>query len=125
MKTSGWTAFAATMLIVAGIFSALNGLVALIHDEVYLVGEDQVVALDFTQWGWIHLIGGLIVILTGIAVVSGATWARVVGVVVAVVHAMGQIAFIEAYPFWTLTIIAIDVIVIYGLLVHGEEIEGV
>jgi hypothetical protein len=102
----------------------LNGLVALIHDEVYLVGEDQIVAFDFTQWGWIHLIAGGIVILAGIAVVSGATWARIVGVLVAVLHAMAQIAFIEAFPFWTMIIIAIDIAVIYGLLVHGEEIEA-
>jgi hypothetical protein len=124
MKTSGWTAFAATMLILAGIFSALNGLVALIHDEVYLVGENQIVAFDFTQWGWIHLIGGGIVVLAGFAVTSGATWARIVGVLAAILHATAQIAFIEAFPFWTLIIIAIDMAVIYGLLVHGEEIEA-
>jgi hypothetical protein len=124
VKISGWTAFAAVMLIVAGIFGAINGLVALIHDEVYVVGEDQIVAFDFTQWGWIHLIGGIVVAAAGFAVTGGATWGRIVGIVAAMLHATIQIAFIAAFPFWTLTIIAIDIIVIYGLLVHGEEVEA-
>ena len=58
MRTSGWVVFAAIMLIVAGMFGAINGLVAIINDEAYVVGEDVTIALDFTQWGWIHLIGG-------------------------------------------------------------------
>jgi hypothetical protein len=83
------------------------------------------VALDYTQWGWIHLIAGGILLAAGLAVAStGALWARIIGIVVAVFHAFAQFAFIEAYPFWTLAIIALDVVILYGLIVHGEEIDA-
>jgi hypothetical protein len=109
------------MLGMAGVFGMINGLIALVHDEVYVVGEDSIVALDYTQWGWIHLIGGGVVLLAALALTSGALWARILGVLVAFVHAIGQVAFIEAYPFWSLAIIALDAVVIYGCLVHGGD----
>jgi hypothetical protein len=123
MKTSGWVLFASIMLMIAGMFGIIDGLVALIHDEVYLAGEEAVVALDFTQWGWVHLIAGIIVLAAGLAVLSGQMWARLVGVFVATLHAVSQIAFITVFPLWTITIIALDVIVIFALAVHGEEVE--
>jgi hypothetical protein len=123
MRTSGWVAFAAVMMIVAGLFGAIDGLVAIVNDEVYLVGEDQIVALDFTQWGWIHLIVGSVVMAAGFAVMTGQMWARFVGVFVATMHAVSQIWFITAYPLWTILIIAIDILIIYALIVHGEEVE--
>jgi vacuolar-type H+-ATPase subunit I/STV1 len=121
MKTSGWVVFAAVIMVMAGIFGVINGLIAIIHDEVYVVGEDRIVAFDFTQWGWIHLILGVVVFLGGLAVTTGALWARLVGVVLALMHATSQIAWIEAYPFWAIVTIGLDIIVIFALLVHGEE----
>ncbi len=124
MRTSGWVVFASIMLIMAGVFGIIDGLVALIHDEVYLVTKDQVVAFDFTTWGWIHLIVGIIVTTAGFAVMSGQLWARMVGVLAATASAIAQIAFITAFPFWSVLIIGIDILIIYGLLVHGEEVEA-
>jgi hypothetical protein len=121
MRLSGWTVFSGVMLMLAGAFGVINGLIALINNEVYVVGDDRVVTFDFTQWGWIHLVLGGIVMLTGLAVAgSGATWARFLGVIVASVHLIAQVAFIEAYPFWTLATIGFDVLVIYGLLAMAE-----
>ena len=124
MGTSGWVVFASIMLIMAGVFGIIDGLVALIHDEVYLVTEDQIVAFDFTTWGWIHLIVGIIVTTAGFAVMSGQLWARMVGVLAATASAIAQIAFITAFPLWSVLVIGIDVLIIYGLLVHGEEVEA-
>ena len=123
MRTSGWVVFASIMLVMAGMFGIIDGLVALINDEVYLVTKDSIVAFDFTTWGWIHLILGIIVFVAGFAVMSGQLWARIVGVFVAMLSAVSQIAFITAFPLWSVVIIAIDVLIIYGLLVHGEEVE--
>jgi len=120
---SGWAVYAAVMLGLAGVFGMINGIIAIIHDEVYVVGEERLVAFDFTQWGWIHLIGGGVVLLAALALTSGALWARIIGVIIAGLHALAQVAFIEAYPFWALTIIALDVLVIYGCLVHGPEMR--
>ena len=123
MRTSGWVVFASIMLVMAGWFGIIQGLVALINDEVYLVTNDGIVAFDFTTWGWIHLILGIIVLIAGFAVMSGQLWARIVGVFVAMLGAVSQIAFITAFPLWSVVIIGIDVLIIYGLLVHGEEVE--
>lgn len=123
MRTSGWVVFASMMLVLAGMFGIIHGLVALINDEVYLVTNDGIVAFDFTTWGWIHLILGIIVLIAGFAVMSGQLWARIVGVFVAMLSAVSQIAFITAFPLWSVVIIGIDVLIIYGLLVHGEEVE--
>lgn len=120
-RPSGWTVFSAVMLALAGTMGIINGLIAIIHDEVYVVGEEQIVAFDFTAWGWWHLGLGAVVVIAAFALASGALWARILGVMVAFIHAVSQVAFIEAYPFWSLTIIALDAIVIYGCLVHGKE----
>ncbi len=125
MRTSGWVVFASIMLIMAGVFGIIDGLVALIHDEVYLVTEELVLAFDFTTLGWIHLIVGIIVTTAGFAVMSGQLWARMVGVLAATASAIAQIAFITAFPLWSVLVIGIDVLIIYGLLVHGEEVEAV
>lgn len=124
MRLSGWTAFSGLMLFIAGMFGILNGLVAVINDEVYVVGEGQIVAFDFTTWGWIHLIAGTVVVAAGLVVMgSGAMWARIIGVITAMLHAGLQIGFIEAYPFWSITTIGIDLIVIYGLMVPASMEE--
>ena len=122
-RQSGWAIYAAVMLGLAGTFGMINGLIAIINDEVYAVGEERIVAFDFTQWGWVHLIGGGVVLLAALGLSTGAVWARVIGVLVASLHALAQVAFIEAYPFWALTIIALDIMVIYGCLVHGPEMS--
>ena len=124
MRTTGWVVFAAVIMMMAGIFGMINGLIAIIHDEVYVVGEEQIVAFDFTQWGWIHLILGGVVFAGSLALLSnpGVLWARLVAVALAFMHATSQIAWIEAYPFWAIATIALDVIIIFALLVHpGEE----
>ena len=115
---SGWTAFSGVMLLLAGSFGAINGVIALLNKNVYVQTQEGVILFNFTQWGWIQVIGGFFVALIGIVVMStGAGWARALGIFAALAQAIGQVAFIEAYPFWTIATIALDVIVIYGLLV--------
>ena len=81
----GWTTFAALMMIMIGFWHAIAGLVALFEDQFYVVGAEYVFQLDVTTWGWIHLILGVVVGLAGVALFSGATWARTIGVILAVV----------------------------------------
>lgn len=121
MRTSGWVVFAAVLMVMAGIMGMINGLIALTKDEVYLVTEEQIVVLDYTEWGWIHLILGAVVFFAGLAVTSGVLWARLIGVLLTVIFVISQIAFIQAYPFWTLVTIGLGIAVIFALLVHGEE----
>lgn len=118
----GWIYFAAIMMLVVGMIHMLQGFVALFKDEYYVVGESGLlVEVDWTAWGWVHLIGGLLLILAGAGLFAGQMWARVVGVILAVVSIALNFAFFAAYPLWSTLIIAIDVLVIWALCVHGQE----
>jgi|SRR5215207_5733014 len=118
----GWVYFAGIMMIMLGSFQAIEGLVALFDDEFYLVGKrGLVVSVDYTVWGWVHLILGIVAFFAGFAVMRGQVWGRTIGIILAVVSAIANMAFVAAYPVWSLIIITVDVLVIYALAVHGGE----
>jgi hypothetical protein len=118
----GWTMFAAFMLILIGGFHVISGLIAIFNDTFYVATRDYVFQFDATSWGWIHLIGGLIVLFAGFGIFSGAVWARTVGVIVAVISAFASFAWLPYYPIWGIVIIAVDVAVIWALTAHGRDI---
>jgi hypothetical protein len=120
----GWVWFAGVMMLVLGVFNALDGLVALFNDEYYTVTSSGLLVWDFTAWGWIHLGIGILMAGAGIAVLNGSTWGRVFGVLFAGLNMIAQLAFLSAYPVWAAVIIALDVFVIYALIVHGTEAKG-
>ena len=120
----GWVVFGGTMMVLLGAFHAIEGLVALFKDEYFLVGRSGLVlSVDFTTWGWTHLIAGLIVAGAGIGLMAGQMWARVVGVVLAVLSAVVNLAFLAAFPIWSALMILLDVLVIWAITVHGSEIK--
>ena len=118
----GWSGFAGVMLIVIGVFDAIQGLVAIVNEEFFVIGIDYILKFNVTTWGWIHLIGGIILILSGVGIFSGNVAARTVGVIVAGLAAIWNFAWIPYYPIWSLAIIAICVAVIWALTVHGRDI---
>jgi len=120
----GMVIFAGTMLLMLGALQAMEGLVAIFQDDYYLVTRNgMIVSLDYTAWGWTHLIIGLIAVGVGIGVFAGQMWARVAGIVVAAVSILVNVAFLPAYPIWIMIVIGIDVLVIYALAVHGKEMK--
>ena len=118
----GFIVFAAVMMMMAGVFQALAGLVAIFENTFYTATRNYLFEFDVSAWGWIHLILGVIVALAGFALLSGATWARAVGITLAVLSAIANFLFIPYYPFWSLLIIALDVFVIWALAVHGGKV---
>lgn len=121
----GWIAFAGVIMVMLGSFHAAQGLVALFRDDYYLVASSGlVVNVDYTTWGWVHLIGGIVMIIAGICIFAGQVWARAVGVVFALLSALVNVGFLGAYPLWSLMMIALDVVVILALTVHGSEIRA-
>ena len=120
----GFIVFAAVMMMMAGVFQALAGLVAIFKNEFYVATRNYLFEFDVSAWGWIHLILGVIVVLAGFALLSGATWARTVGITLAVLSAIANFLFIPYYPFWALTIIALDIFVIWALAAHGRELKN-
>lgn len=117
----GWAYFAGIMMSISGIFMAISGLTALLRHTYYLVGENTLVAFNYSQWGWIHLLLGLVLVSAGGSVMRGGTWGRVVGIILASISLVTNFAFVEAYPIWSIIVIVIDVLIIYALAVHGAE----
>jgi hypothetical protein len=119
----GLILFAAVMMILIGIFQGVAGLVALVNDTFYLATREYLFQFDITTWGWIHLILGIVVALAGVGLLAGRTWARVVGITLAVLSAIANFMFIPHHPVWALLVIALDIFVIWALAAHGREIR--
>lgn len=122
---SGWavggTVFAGVIMLMVGAFHAIAGFVALLDDQFYVVTQNYTYSFDVTGWGWIHLILGIVLVLAGAYVFSGATWARAVGMTLAVLSAIANFFFIPYYPFWSLLMIALAVFVIWSLSRRIDE----
>lgn len=125
--TSGWAVgfilFAAIMMLLAGAFQALQGLVGILENEFYVATPNYLLQFDATTWGWTHLILGLVVAFAGWGLLSGRTWARVVAIILAVLSTMVNFAFIPFYPLWSLLIITVDIFVIWAIAGHGRELR--
>jgi hypothetical protein len=127
-EASGWAVgfilFAGIMMVMSGFFQAFSGLVALFQNEFYVATRHYLFQFDATSWGWIQLVVGLVVALAGFAVMAGRTWGRVVGITLAVLSALANFAFIPYYPFWAMTVIALDIFVIWALTAHGRDVAA-
>jgi len=110
-------------MLMAGMFQALAGLVAIFQNEFYVATRNYLFQFDATTWGWIHLVVGLVVAFAGWGLLSGRTWARVVGITLALVSAIANFLFIPYYPFWALTVITLDIFVIWALTAHGHDLQ--
>jgi hypothetical protein len=120
----GWAGFAGVMLILIGVFDVIQGLVALFNDEFFVVTQKWVFEFDITAWGWIQLILGVILILSGGGIFSGNVAARTVGVIIAGVAAIVNFAWLPYYPVWSIIVIAICISVIWALTAHGRDIAS-
>jgi hypothetical protein len=115
---SGWVTFAATMLGLAGALNVIDGIIALSKSEFF--SRNAVFAFsDLRTWAWIVLVLGIVQIVASVLLMDRSQLARWFGVAVASVNAIGQLLFVQAYPFWSLSLFAVDVLIIYGLTVHG------
>ena len=120
----GLIMFAGIMMILAGMFQAIQGIVALVNDTFYVVGQKWVFSFNITTWGWIHLLAGVLLVVAGYFLFQGAVWARVVGVGVAVISAVLSFMSLPYYPIWSILIITLDVFIIWALTVHGRDIAN-
>lgn len=125
-EPSGWaigfTVFAAFLMIMMGVWWIISGLIALFNSEFYVVTLRWIFQFDISLWGWIHLILGILILVAGIFLFRGAVWARTVGVIIAVVAGVLAFAWLPYYPIWAILFIALSVVVIWALTVHGRDI---
>jgi hypothetical protein len=118
-RVSGWAVggitFAGTMLILIGVFQAIAGLVAIFDDGFFIVTQNYTFDLDVSAWGWVHLILGVLLIVTGWSLFAGKVWAAAVAIFLAMLSAIANFFFIPYYPFWSILEIALAVWVIWAL----------
>jgi hypothetical protein len=120
---AGFILFAATMMILVGIFHVIDGLVALFDKSFYVVARAYTFQFDVTTWGWVHLILGVVIAFGGWGLLSGRTWARAVAIILAVLSVIANFLFIPYYPFWSIIAITIGVFVIWAVAAHGREMR--
>src|SRR5262245_4573785 len=120
----GWIYFAAAMMIMIGIFHAIAGLIAIFDDTFYVATRNSIFQFDATEWGWIHLIFGIIIAVAGGYLLTGSVIARTVGVFLGLLSAILGFAWLPYYPVWGVIIIAIAVSVIWALTAHGRDIDA-
>ena len=121
---TGWIYFAGVMMMIGGGLNLFYGIVAAVNDEWVVFTNRANVFLDISQWGWLHIVLGAIVLLAGIGVFSGNILARTVGVIVAAISLIANFFFIPVYPLWALIVIVIDTLVIWALTAHGHEMRA-
>ncbi|MRG59480.1 hypothetical protein GE115_06280 [Agromyces sp. CFH 90414] len=120
----GWGWFAGCVLLTAGLFDLIYGLIAVIGpDSAYFITGGSLFMFDVAGWGWWHLISGAALALVAFALFAGATWARVVAIILAIVSAVGHVFMLPAQPWWAMIVIALNILVIYALTVHGAEMR--
>ncbi|MGY1704103.1 hypothetical protein ACI79C_05975 [Geodermatophilus sp. SYSU D00697] len=128
-RATGWLAFiafAAVLLSAIGVFSVMQGLTALLNDDFYRVPAEALgIPVDYTVWGWVHILLGVAAVLIGWGLTRGHPAARAAAVVFAVVNAVANYVFLPAYPWWCSMLIAVNLLVIYAVTVHGEEMRTV
>lgn len=118
----GWTAFAMTMMFMMGLWWIIIGLVGVGTDNFFVATPNWVLNFDVTTWGWIHFFVGVLVLFASFGLYIGAVWARVVGVIIAILASVAAFAWLPHYPAWAIVMIAISVAVIWALTAHGRDI---
>jgi hypothetical protein len=119
----GWIFFGGFMMIIGGLLDAFYGLIAVFNDNWVVWGNRATVYLDITQWGWVHLILGILVVLAGIGVLTGNLLARIIGVIVAGISLLLNFLAIPVYPLWSIVLLTVDALVIWALIAHGQEVK--
>jgi len=119
----GWILFASCLLVLNGLLSVLVGFAAILRDKTYFAANGQVLVFDLRAWGWIHLVIGIALVLVGIYLYRGAGAARVAALIAVAVNMIAHFTTIQTFPWWSVVVIALDVLIVYALVVHGDEMN--
>ena len=124
IKASGWVLYATVMFVVSGALNVIYGLTMIINDEWIVFGADTVWYLDISAWGWITLLVGVLALAVAAGIYAGQTWARVLGIIAVVLAAINAFFVIPYYPVWGIVVLAMSMLVIWALTVHGDEVAA-
>jgi hypothetical protein len=122
--TAGFIVFAGLLMMVVGVFHALVGLTGILDDDFYVVREGYDLKIDIALWGWIHMIGGVVVVLAGwYLLLTGNLWARLTAILVVSVSMIWNFLSVPYYPVWSILLLAVDIGILWAIIAHGGEYE--
>jgi hypothetical protein len=121
---TGFIVFGGTMMLIIGVVNIFEGLVALLDDEHVVMTPNNLVIVDLTAWGWVLMISGVLMIAAGAGLLAGQSWARITAIVLVGLHLLTQIAWIGAYPVWSLLMIALDTVVLFALTARWADVRS-
>lgn len=117
----GWVYFAGALLLLNGGIQIVAGLTGIFNTNFYVAYNGYALAFNYTTWGWIHLLFGLLVLTAGIGLINGRTWARLFTIILVVIAAISHVAFLSVYPWWSIILLVIDGLILYAVTMHGDE----
>ncbi|WP_456152132.1 DUF7144 family membrane protein [Kitasatospora acidiphila] len=120
---TGWTMFAGCLMIFGGLMAVFEGISAIANHTRYVITGNYVYSFNVTGWGWFHLILGILIMLAGVALFTGAVWARVIGVVVVGFNMVVNFLWLPYYPVWAIVLIGVDVFIIWALTAGTHRVE--
>ena len=123
---AGWIGFAGILLVIVGGIDFIQGLIALFEDDYYVPTQSGFLVFDLTGWGWTMVIWGVLLALAGFGLIAGQEWARWFAIVVVSLNFIAQLGFLgnTQYPLWSLTVIALNIIVLYALTARWDESQA-
>jgi hypothetical protein len=125
VKRSGWVTFAGAIALVVGAYNALSGIAAIADDDTIEAQATKVLfGIDFTVWGWFWVFTGALQILAGVLILRRNEWGMALGVVMAGLSALITIFVIFVVPLWATAVLALDVLVLYGLITRRDDFDG-
>ena len=123
---SGWavglTALAGFLMLMLGSWWIIAGFVGIVNDDFFVVTQEWIFEFSTTSWGWTHLILGIVVLLAGFGLFTGAVWARTVGVILAVISGLVAFAWLPWFPVWAILFVTLSVFTVWALTAHGRDI---
>ncbi|WP_016906283.1 DUF7144 family membrane protein [Streptomyces xiaopingdaonensis] len=123
--TSGWLAFGGLLVLVAGLSDIFVACAALWKSNYFIGTSHDLLIFNFTAWGWIWMIVGIVLVVTGLGVLWGAWWARITGVFFALLSLLGHLLYLSAHPLWSLISVGLSLLVVYALTVPDRRATGV
>jgi hypothetical protein len=122
---AGWIGFAGIVMVIIGLIDFFQGLIALLEDQYFVPTQAGFLVIDLTGWGWVMLIWGVVLVIAGMSLAAGQPWARWFGIVVVGLNFFAQLGFVgnSQYPLWSLTAVALNLVVLYALTVRWSESE--
>jgi hypothetical protein len=121
---TGWVVFAGVMMVIGGALWALQGFIAVIKGDLVIFGDEGALFLNVTGWGWVHMILGLLLLLSGVLVMRGNMFGRTMAVFLVILSIIINFIWLPVYPVWAIIVIVIDVFILYAVIVHGREMKN-